>query len=130
SLEQILSASDAACALLGRDDWLEAFRAHPRIGEKKAERAQGHTEQRWSRDEQSGMQSAAEDTITPLRAYNARYDEKFGHIFIICASGKSAEEMLEELSRRLKNSPDEELPEAAEEQRKITGLRLIKLLST
>jgi len=129
SLDQILGASDAACAALLRDDWLEAFRAHPRIGEQKAEKAQAAVEQRWSREEQSGTGSAGHETLAVLREANARYDEKFGHIFIICASGKSAEEMLIALSQRFDHSPDEELPVAAEEQRKITRLRLTKLLT-
>lgn len=130
SLEQVLEASDMACRSLGRDDWLEAFRAHPRIGEQKAERAQAQAEKQWSRDEQSGVSRTDDATRAALREGNARYDETFGHIFIICATGRSAEEMLEELRRRLHHSPEEEFPVAAEEQRKITKLRLTKHLTT
>jgi allantoicase len=129
-LERLLQASDAISGELGRDDWLAAFRAHPRIGERKAETPEGAVERRWARDEQAGVSRADAETIAALSEDNARYDEKFGHIFIICAAGKTASEMLEQLRSRLENSPERELLVAAEEQRKITRVRLTKLLST
>ncbi len=110
-------------------DWLEAFRSHPRIGERKAEAGQTSREQAWSAGEQSGMESAAEATQRALAEGNRAYDERFGFIYIVCASGKSADEMLGILTRRLANDPATELRAAAEEQRKITRIRLEKLLA-
>lgn len=107
---------------LAPTDWLEAFSKHPKIGEK------GKVSQ-WSSEEQSGMNSAATDTAKKLAALNQTYFEKFGWIFIVCATGKSAEEMLSLLEARLPNRPEDELPIAAAEQNKITLLRLRKLLS-
>jgi len=103
-------------------DWLEAFSEHPRIGEK------GKVSQ-WSAQEQSGMESAAAQTAARLADLNRVYLEKFGWIFIVCATGKSAQEMLALLEARLPNSPADELRIAAAEQSKITILRLRKLLS-
>jgi OHCU decarboxylase len=103
-------------------DWLEAFSKHPKIGE------QGKVSQ-WSSEEQSGMNSAAVNTAQKLAALNQAYFDKFGWIFIVCATGKSAEEMLSLLQARLPNQPEDELRIAAAEQNKITLLRLRKLLS-
>jgi OHCU decarboxylase len=114
-------------------DWLEAFRAHPRIGErhaKDAQAAQGAPRGRgWSEQEQSGMKAASDDVRAELARANAEYERKFGWIFIVCASGKSPEEMLAMCSARMANDPDAELKIAAEEQLKITRLRLEKLLT-
>ncbi|HEX8361918.1 MAG TPA: 2-oxo-4-hydroxy-4-carboxy-5-ureidoimidazoline decarboxylase [Longimicrobium sp.] len=115
---------------LGAEDWREAFRAHPRIGERKAEAGQSAREQAWSAGEQAGMESAAEATQRALAEGNRAYDERFGHIYIVCASGKTADEMLSILTRRLANDPATELRAAAEEQRKITRIRLEKLLES
>ncbi len=115
---------------LDEEDWLEAFRAHPKIGEKKAERDTGEDARRWSHGEQSGTGGAARDTLNELAEANREYEEKFGFIYIVCATGKSAEEMLDILRGRLGNDADKELRVAAEEQRKITRLRLEKLLNT
>jgi 2-oxo-4-hydroxy-4-carboxy-5-ureidoimidazoline decarboxylase len=103
-------------------DWLEAFSKHPQIGEK------GKVSQ-WSAQEQSGMNSTDMNTANRLVALNQIYFDKFGWIFIVCATGKSATEMLEMLEKRLLNRPDDELRVAAAEQNKITLLRLAKLLS-
>src|SRR5262249_52683714 len=119
SLDALYSAADAVWCGLGNDDWMEAFRAHPRIGEKKAEAKQGETAKQWSKQEQSGMDAAAEETRAALAEGNRAYDAKFGHIFIVCATGKSAGEMLAILKDRLEHSPSEEIAIAAEEQRKI-----------
>jgi OHCU decarboxylase len=102
-------------------DWLEAFRAHPKIGEQRNVSA-------WSAAEQAGMKSADTRARTTLEALNADYEARFGYIFIVCATGKSPEEMLSILEQRLTNDPANELPIAAEEQRKITALRLAKLV--
>jgi OHCU decarboxylase len=104
-------------------DWLEAFARHPKIGET------GKVSQ-WSSQEQIGMNSAALDTAEKLAALNQTYFDKFGWIFIVCATGKTAEEMLSLLESRLSNPPNDELRIAAAEQNKITLLRLRKLLST
>jgi allantoicase len=129
-MSQLLERADALWAALPREDWLEAFRAHPKIGEKKAEAQQSAQAARWSAEEQAGSAAPAASTITALAEGNAEYDQKFGHIFIVCATGKTPEEMLSLLRARLGNSPEIELPIAAEEQRKITHIRLEKLLST
>jgi len=102
-------------------DWLEAFSKHPKIGEK------GKVSQ-WSSQEQSGMHAAALETAEKLATLNQSYFDKFGWIFIVCATGKTAEEMLSLLESRLSNLPDDELRIAAAEQNKITLLRLRKLL--
>jgi OHCU decarboxylase len=110
------------------DDWLEAFRAHPKIGEKKAEATQSARAQGWSAQEQSKSQKTTEATKVALAQGNREYAERFGFIFIICASGKSGEEILRALRARLVNERQDELRVAAEEQRKITQLRLQKLI--
>ena len=115
---------------LGEADWREAFRGHPRIGEHRAEAGQSPREQAWSAGEQAGMSTAAEDTQRALAEGNRAYDERFGFIYIVCASGKTADEILSILQRRLAHDPATELRTAAEEQRKITHLRLEKLLES
>ena len=114
---------------LSEADWLEAFRAHPKIGEKKAATAQTEQARAWSAQEQSGMTSAPSATVAELAQKNSAYLNKFGFIFIVCATGKSSEQMLEILKSRLSNPADIEIRAAAEEQTKITRLRLEKLLS-
>jgi OHCU decarboxylase len=121
--------ADSAWWSLGEEDWLEAFRAHPKIGEQKAAAAQSEQARNWSAREQSGVQDAAAETKAALAAGNQEYEERFGFIFIVCATGKSSEEMLAILNERLQNDSGTELRLAAEEQRKITRLRLEKLLT-
>ena len=113
---------------LGREDWLEAFRSHPKIGERKASRETGEGARRWSEEEQSAARDTATDTLDTLAQANRDYEERFGHIFIVCATGRTSDEMLDILRRRLSNDPATELCVAAEEQRRITLLRLRKLL--
>jgi allantoicase len=127
-LDAVLEAADAVWRDLGRDDWMEAFRAHPRIGEKKAEAPQAEGARRWSEKEQAGVASASTGTLAALAEGNRAYDERFGHIYIVCATGRSADEMLALLRSRLGNDAATELGVAAEEQRKITRIRLEKLL--
>jgi OHCU decarboxylase len=110
-------------------DWLEAFRSHPKIGEKKAADTVSTQSQQWSGQEQSGIRDADDDTTAALAQLNREYEEKFGFIFIVCATGKSAGEMLALLRQRLLNDPETELPIAAAEQEKITELRLKKLIN-
>ena len=125
----LLERADAVWWELGEEDWREAFRSHPRIGEKKAEAGQTGRERAWSAGEQAGMRTAAEATQRALAEGNRAYEARFGWIYIVCATGKSADEMLELLRRRLANDPDTEIRVAAEEQRRITRLRLEKLLA-
>lgn len=113
---------------LDEEDWLEAFRAHPKIGEKKAAAAQSAEAAAWSAQEQSESERAAAETKAALAEGNREYELRFGFIFIICATGRSAEEMLAALNGRLNNDRETEIRAAAEEQRKITQLRLQKLL--
>ena len=128
-LPHLLETADAVWWSLGPDDWHEAFRAHPRIGERKAAAGQTAREAAWSAQEQSGASSSPEAVAEALAAGNAEYERRFGHIYIVCAAGKSAGEMLEILRARLDNDPDTELRVAAGEQAKITRLRLEKLLA-
>jgi 2-oxo-4-hydroxy-4-carboxy-5-ureidoimidazoline decarboxylase len=118
--DQVLRAAEECWWSLEGGDWLEAFSKHPRIGE----RAVG-----WAADEQSGVTGASDVTVKQLAALNHAYERKFGHVFLIFATGKSADLMLAELQRRMVNDPATELRNAATEQAKITGLRLRKLLS-
>lgn len=119
-LADLEEKSDRIWRSLGREDWLEAFAVHPRIGEPGS---------RWSEQEQAGAREADAQTLAELVEANRAYESRFDHIFIVCATGKSAGEMLGLLRGRLDNDPEAELRIAAEEQRKITHLRLEKLLS-
>ena len=129
SVDALMERADAVWWELGEDDWLEAFRAHPRIGEKKAEAGQTGRERAWSAGEQAGMSAAVEETQAALAEGNRAYEDRFGHIYIVCATGKSADEMLALLNARLSNDAAAEIRVAAEEQRKITRIRLEKLLA-
>jgi allantoicase len=115
----LVKMSDGIWWSLAPEDWLEAFKAHPRIGEKGG---------RWSTQEQAGARGARPEVLAELVEANRRYESRFGHIFIVCATGKSAGEMLVLLQERIANDPATELRTAADEQRKITHLRLEKLL--
>jgi OHCU decarboxylase len=126
--DTLFDGADEVWWALGEQDWLEAFRSHPRIGERKAEAGQTQREQGWSRGEQAGMDAAAEATRRALADGNRAYEERFGHIYLVCATGRSADELLSILTDRLRNEPDAELRVAAGEQAKITRLRLRKLL--
>jgi OHCU decarboxylase len=124
--DELTETADRVWRGLSKADWLEAFSAHPKIGSPAAA---GHGKARaWSRDEQSGAGGASRETLESLAATNREYEERFGHIFIVCATGRTAGEMLALLRTRLGNDPESELSLAAEEQRKITRLRLEKLL--
>lgn len=112
---------------LGDGDWLEAFTHHPRIGSSVAALKEKFADTAsWSAEEQAQVQSAPDGVIEALAAENAAYLERFGFIFIVCASGLSAEEMLHKLRQRMNNAPEAELRIAAGEQMKITRLRLQK----
>jgi OHCU decarboxylase len=115
---------------LDREAWMEAFRGHPRIGERKAEAGQTAREQGWSRGEQAGMDAAADATRAAMAELNRRYEARFGHIYLVCAAGMTADELLETLEQRLHHSPETEILVAAGEQAKIIRMRLEKLLAT
>jgi OHCU decarboxylase len=126
--EELFARAEHSCSSLTDEDWLEAFRAHPKIGEKKAATKQSQLAANWSAHEQSGVRSASADTAAKLAEGNREYEGKFGFIFIVCATGKSSDEMLSSLKTRLNNDAKKELAVAAQEQQKITRLRLEKLL--
>lgn len=128
SLERVLSAADEVWRALEPGDWREAFAHHPRIGERRSAAQQSERGAAWAAGEQSGVGHAPQDTLTALAAANREYERRFGYIYIVCATGRTAEDMLADANNRLRNDPDAELELAAEEQRKITRLRLEKLL--
>ncbi len=113
---------------LGREDWLEAFAHHPRIGDVEQLRERFGEAAAHSVREQAGVRGADEQTLRALAEGNRAYEARFGWIFLVCASGKSAHEMLELLRTRLGNDPETELRIAAAEQEKITRIRLEKQL--
>jgi 2-oxo-4-hydroxy-4-carboxy-5-ureidoimidazoline decarboxylase len=123
----LLRAADEVWAGLARADWLEAFAVHPRIGDLDGLQKKFAATAAWSAGEQAGVAGAPEDVLRELADANRRYQERFAHIFIVCATGKTAPEMLQILHERLHNTPDHELVVAAAEQAKITRLRLEKL---
>ncbi len=123
--EDLLETSDRVWWNLTPEDWGEAFAAHPKIGERKSEGDERF--RRWSEQEQAGVASTEAATLADLAEANRIYAERFGYVFIVCATGKSAEEMLGLLRARLHNEPEAELRVAAGEQAKITRLRLAKL---
>jgi OHCU decarboxylase len=125
---ELLKRAEQIWQSLDTQDWLEAFAAHPKIGAKKAASHQSAQAAKWSNAEQSGTQTVADSLRTELAEANRLYEEEFGFIFIVCATGKSAEEMLDLCRRRLNNNADSEICIAADEQRKITEIRLKKLL--
>ena len=129
SIEELNELADTVWWSLDENDWLEAFRSHPRIGEKTAATTESVQAQQWSGQEQAGVRDAAADTVASLAQLNQEYDAKFGHIFIVCATGKSSNEMLDILRQRLTNDPAEELRIAAAEQAKITTIRIGRLLA-
>jgi len=121
-LDHLLDVAELAWSELKPGDWLRAFRAHPRIGE------QGGHAPAVSEREQSGVRQASALTLAALTAENRKYEERFGHVFLIAARGRSADEILFALRRRMNNDPVTELEEAAAEQRKITRMRLLEVL--
>jgi OHCU decarboxylase len=114
---------------LDQRDWLEAFRSHPKIGEKKAAAETSAQAHEWSGQEQASVEQAQEQTLSELARLNSEYEAKFGYIYIVCATGKSSEEMLEILKERIDHNAEDEIVIAAREQAKITDLRLRKMLA-
>ena len=124
SQEALLAAARDEWFALTEDDWLEAFWHHPQIGDRAALEGRFPKTHDLSEQEQAGVATAREDVLDALEHDNAVYHDRFGFIFIVCATGKSAEEMLQLLRDRLPNDRATELRNAAEEQAKITALRL------
>ncbi|HUP22569.1 MAG TPA: 2-oxo-4-hydroxy-4-carboxy-5-ureidoimidazoline decarboxylase [Thermoanaerobaculia bacterium] len=125
------AAAEAAFDRLDRDDWLESFAHHPRIGDVASlrERSSPHAATAdISTREQAGAAGASDEVLRALADGNARYHQRFGHVFLVCATGKTAEQMLALLAERIDNPPDTELALAAGEQRKITHIRIDGLL--
>ena len=110
-------------------DWLEAFTQHPKIGDIKSLEKKFASTKEWSSQEQAGVNEASMEVLKALAAGNEAYEQKFGYIFIVCATGKTAAEMLDLLNERLPNEPGKEIHIAMGEQHKITEIRLEKLLS-
>ena len=129
SLESLIASANDIWRSLNPDDWLEAFRSHPKIGEKKADAQVSDQSLRWSGQEQAGVTQASRETVDALAALNWAYEQKFGYIFIVCATGKTSDEMLAALRQRIENDAGTELSIAAAEQSKITELRLKKLVN-
>ena len=127
TLRRLLDDADAVWWSLGPDDWREAFDHHPRIGEQASAAPQSGKARAWSAEEQRGTSAAATSTREALAQGNRAYERRFGHIYLVCATGKSGEEMLALLEQRLSNDAATELRVAAGEQAKITRLRLEKL---
>lgn len=127
SIAELSAAADRVWSTMEEADWLEAFACHPRIGERKAANA-SQKSVAWSAQEQSSAARANDDALAKLAAGNLLYGERFGFTYIVCATGKSAEQMLAILDCRLANDRASELREAAEQQRQITQIRLGKWL--
>lgn len=112
---------------LSEADWREAFAHHPKIGDRDALARRFAATRHLSSREQSGVDEAPEATLAALADRNSAYEARFGYIFIVCATGRSADEMLALLEQRLGHRPEEEIRIAAEEQARITALRLLEL---
>lgn len=125
--DALFAACDTVAATLGEPDWLEAFAAHPLIGDVDSLRKKYAATKQLAAGEQSGVDAASETTLRELAELNRDYAERFGFIFIVFATGKTADEMLAILKSRINNSRDQELANATAEQLKITRLRLTKL---
>jgi len=124
--EALLAAAREEWFALAADDWREAFAHHPQIGDRNSLRARFPHTAHLSAREQEGVAGASDDTLDALAEANRIYQQRFGYIFILCATGKTADEMLALLRERLLNDPETEIRMAAAEQAKITELRLLR----
>jgi 2-oxo-4-hydroxy-4-carboxy-5-ureidoimidazoline decarboxylase len=127
TVEALSEMADRVWSTMQEEDWLEAFACHPRIGERQAENASRQSAA-WSKQEQASMHSASQGVMAKIAQANKLYEETFGFTYIVCATGKSADEMLAILKRRLNSTREAELREAAEQQRQIMQIRLGKWL--
>ncbi len=128
SKEDMIEHSRKIWYSLEKEDWLEAFKHHPKIGDINSLKEKYSNTKSLARNEQSEVEEASAETLEKLAKFNSEYEKKFGYIFIVCATGKSAEEMLSLIRERINNDPETEIKTAMEEQSKITKLRLEKLL--
>ncbi len=112
------------------NDWLEAFTHHPKIGDMASLKQKFASTAEWAAGEQEAVKHSSDRVLQALSHANKMYEEKFGYIFIVCATGKTAEEMLQLLTTRLHNKPEDEIQIAMEEQHKITTIRIKKLLQS
>ncbi len=128
SVDELLKKADEFWWTMEEPDFLQAFTAHPKIGDVDSLRAKYANTKAIAANEQSGAQEAAEDVLQALAQGNNDYEEKFGFIFIVFATGKSAAQMLDLLQQRLPNSREQEIRNAAENQMMITDLRIKKIL--
>lgn len=126
--EALYTAAKQCWEHLTETDYLEAFSAHPKIGDINSLKKKYQATAALSEQEQSGVETASDETLQNLAAGNQRYENRFGFIFIVCATGKSAQEMLELLHMRLQHNREQEIVIAAQEQLKITLIRLEQLL--
>ena len=126
---ELYTASSEGLNQLVEKDWLEAFAAHPKIGDSGGIKKNHSNTTSWAEKEQAGVQAASAGILEDLEEANDKYKAKFGYTFIVYATGRSAPEMLALLRQRMENLPVRELAIAASEQTKITQLRLEKLLS-
>lgn len=126
-LVELLEAAEEKWYECSEEDWKEAFEHHPKIGDINSLKQKYTATKTWAEGEQAGVTTASEDVLKDLEESNKLYEKKIGYIFIVCATGKSAEEMLVLLKARLNNTAEEEIKIAAGEQNKITKLRLEKL---
>jgi 2-oxo-4-hydroxy-4-carboxy-5-ureidoimidazoline decarboxylase len=126
----LLEASTSVWRALSSQHWQEAFDSHPRIGQSHAQNHATEESLRWSAQEQHAVLAQDEAAKLALAEANRRYEEKFGRIFIVCATGKTPAEMLAILEERMKNDAAADLHEAAEQQRQITQLRLHRWLES
>lgn len=125
--KSLLQFVDRLFEVMPKNAWIESFNCHPRIGDMNSLRMKFAGNEKWSAGEQSGVDNANEETLVALAEGNQTYEKQFGYPFIVCATGKTAAEMLALLQARLTNSPEIEFPIACGEQKKITLLRLEKL---
>ena len=123
-LDKLQETADTIWMSLEPADWRESLEGHPRIGES------GGTSAEFSRQEQAGLSDVGDGVRAAIAAGNRAYEDRFGHVFLISAAGRTPQEILGNLRSRLSNDPDTELRVAAEEHRRITRLRLAQLLAT
>lgn len=128
SVTTLHESSDRIWFSLSREDWLEAFSNHPRIGERNISQPKFAATATQATREQSGMAAATPEQLADFTSRNAEYERLFNHVFLICATGKTASFMLDQLRTRLTNDPATELLTAAREQSAITRLRLERWL--
>lgn len=124
SNENLFETSEKIWFSLKKEDWLEAFKHHPKIGNIDSLKEKYSVSKDLAKSEQAGVSTASLETLTELSEYNSDYEKKFGYIFIVCATGKSAEEMLSIIKKRMKNEPEDEIQIAMREQNEITKIRL------